>query len=137
MKRGRPGAGAAIGAMACMLMLGVSLTHAATLTSANKSEINALLLVLKTSGCQFNRNGTWYSSQAAETHLARKLDYLVSKSAVASTEQFIERAATKSSVTGQAYAVRCGNGPSIPSKVWLSRELNILRTLPSNAAKLD
>ncbi len=120
-----------------MLMLDMSLTHAATLTPANKSEINALLLVLKASGCQFNRNGTWYSSRDAETHLARKLAYLVSKSAVASTEQFIERAATKSSVTGQAYVVRCGNGPSVSSRMWLSRELNILRTLPSNAAKVD
>lgn len=120
-----------------MLMLGMSLTHAATLTPANKSEVNALLMVLKASGCQFNRNGTWYSSQDAETHLARKLEYLVSKSAVASTEQFIERAATKSSVTGQAYAVRCANGPSVPSKIWLSRELQTLRALPPNHAQAD
>jgi hypothetical protein len=120
-----------------MLMLGMSLTHATTLTPANKSEINALLMVLKASGCRFNRNGTWYSSRDAETHLARKLEYLVSKGAVTSTEQFIERAATKSSVTGQAYAVRCANGPSVPSRMWLSRELQALRVLPHDNAQVD
>lgn len=135
--RASRGVGAAIGMMACALVLGMPLACAATLTPANKSEINALLLVLKTSGCQFNRNGTWYSSQDAETHLARKLDYLVGKGAVANTEQFIERAATKSSVTGQAYVVRCGNGQPVPSRMWLSRELQTLRALPPDNAKTD
>jgi hypothetical protein len=110
---------------------------AVTLAPANKSEIDALLMVLKVSGCQFNRNGTWYSSQDAQAHLVRKLDYLVNKNAVASSEQFIERAATRSSVTGQAYTVRCGKESSVPGSVWLARELNILRALPAKAVKLD
>lgn len=110
---------------------------AATLTPASKSEINALLMVLKASGCQFSRNSTWYSSRDAQAHLARKLDYLVNKNAVASSEQFIERAATKSSVTGQTYAVRCGKDSLVPSSVWLTRELNILRTFSARAVKVD
>jgi hypothetical protein len=128
--------GSCIGAALCVLVLGVPLTHAATLSPANQSEIDALLTGLKTSGCQFNRNGTWYSPQDAQAHLARKLDYLVSKNAVSSTEQFIERAATKSSVTGQAYVVRCGNAPLVPSSVWLSRQLQILRAVSSKAGKI-
>lgn len=122
--------------MVCVLM-SMSPACAATLAPANKSEIDALLMVLKASGCQFNRNGAWYSSQDAQAHLARKLDYLVNKNAVASSEQFIERAATRSSVTGQAYTVRCGKESSVPGSVWLARELNILRTLPAKALKLD
>lgn len=122
--------------MVCALM-SMSPVCAVTLAPANKSEIDALLMVLKVSGCQFNRNGTWYSSQDAQAHLVRKLDYLVNKNAVASSEQFIERAATRSSVTGQAYTVRCGKESSVPGSVWLARELNILRALPAKAVKLD
>lgn len=136
MKWGGLGAGASIGVMACLLAAGTALA-AAGLSPASKSEIDALLTGLRTSECQFNRNGTWYSPQEAQAHLSRKLEYLVSKSAVTSAEQFIERAATKSSMTGQPYAVRCGNAPSVPSREWLLRELQALRMLPAQAGKAN
>ncbi len=134
MKWGGLEVGVSIGIMACLLAADTALA-AASLSPASKSEIDALLTGLRTSGCQFNRNGTWYSPQEAQVHLGRKLEYLVSKSAVASAEQFIERAATKSSMTGQPYAVRCGNAPSVPSREWLLRELQALRMLPAQAGK--
>ena len=63
----------------------------------------------------------------AQAHLRRKLDYLVDKGAIASTEQFIERAASRSSVSGQAYQVKCGGNQPVPSGTWLYAELKALR----------
>jgi len=101
--------------------------NTATLSAASQAEIQALLSRLGSSGCGFRRNGTWHPADEAQVHLQRKLDYLVSKGAVASAEQFIERAATKSSVSGQIYLVRCGIHPPLPSSEWLAQQLQGMR----------
>ena len=44
-----------------------------------------------------------------------KYDYLVAHDLIATTEDFIERAATKSSVRGQPYEVKCGSGAAVTS----------------------
>lgn len=108
-------------------LLFVSPAHAAPLSTAAKGEIEALLSRLAASGCQFKRNGTWYTAAEAQAHLQRKLDYLADRGAVASAEQFIERAASKSSRSGQAYRVKCGAEPAVPSSLWLYPELRALR----------
>jgi hypothetical protein len=108
-------------------VLAASLADAATLSLAAKNEIESLLSRLEASGCQFYRNGSWHSSGAAQAHLVRKLDYLVGKGAVASAEQFIERAATESSITGRAYLVKCGSSPSVQSGAWLLSQLRAIR----------
>jgi len=112
------------------------LADAATLSSAAKNEIESLLSRLETSGCQFYRNGSWHSSAEARAHLVRKLDYLVGKGAVASTEQFIERAATKSSMTGRAYLVKCGSSTPVKSGTWLFFQLHAMRApAPASSPK--
>jgi hypothetical protein len=93
-----------------------------------RTETNVLLDRLESSGCQFNRNGTWHTGAEAKAHLLNKLDYLEKKSAVQSTEQFIDLAATKSSMSGTPYQVRCANAAPVESKQWLSRELQSLRS---------
>lgn len=113
-------------------VLFASLAHAATLPPASRGEIESLLSRLEVSGCQFYRNGTWHSSGEARTHLLRKLDYLMRKGGVASAEQFIERAATKSSVSGRVYLVKCGSSPPVQSSLWLDAQLRDLRA-PSPA----
>ena len=105
---------------------------AATLAPAARGEIDALLTRLGTSGCQFERNGTWYTADEARAHLLKKLDYLVGRGAVASAEQFIERAATQSSVSGQPYAVKCRDAAARPSGDWLRAELRALRAGTKN-----
>ena len=92
-----------------------------------RAEIDALLTKLQTSGCQFNRNGSWYSGSEAKDHLLRKLEYFEGKSGVKSTEQFIELAASKSSSSGKLYQVKCGSEASLESQLWLTRELTALR----------
>ena len=92
--------------------------------------MNFLLGFVEGSGCEFQRNGTWHGSVAAQAHLRDKYRTLVARDLVDSTEQFIERAATQSSLTGQAYLVRCKGGPTISSKQWLSDELTHMRAQP-------
>lgn len=101
--------------------------RAAELPAASKAEIGALLDRLGQSGCEFNRNGTWYDAPKARAHLARKLDYLLDKKLVESTEQFIELAGSKSSTTGKSYSVKCRNEQPIPSADWLKAQLQQLR----------
>ena len=52
---------------------------AGPLSPAARGEIEALLARLEVSGCQFNRNGSWYSAAQAKAHLQRKLEYLENK----------------------------------------------------------
>jgi len=93
-------------------------------------EVNFLLGFVEGSGCEFQRNGTWHSSVAAQVHLRDKYRYLAARDLIDTTEQFIERAATQSSLTGQPYQVRCKGGPTITSKQWLTDELSHLRAQP-------
>lgn len=105
---------------------------AAETSPAVKAEIEALLGKLEASGCQFDRNGSWYNGSEARDHLKKKLAYIERKGAVRSTEQFIDLAASRSSVSGRPYQVKCTGEPTVESQVWLSKELAALRkTTPS------
>jgi hypothetical protein len=91
-------------------------------------EIAHLLKHLESSGCQFQRNGSWYAPARAASHLNQKYEYLLKKGLVTSTESFIQRAATESSMSGKPYAVKCGDGPAVASAAWLTAELSKFRT---------
>jgi len=90
-------------------------------------EVNFLLGYVEGSECDFQRNGNWYTAREAHAHLRDKFNYLTARNRIDTTEQFIERAATESSLTGRAYMVRCNGGPVVSSKRWLSDELLRLR----------
>jgi len=109
------------------LLLNAPPLFAEPLSPAARGEIEVLLSRLAASDCQFMRNGNWYTAGEAQVHLRRKLDYLVDKGAVGSAEQFIERAASQSSMSGQAYQVKCGGQPPVASGAWLRAELQRLR----------
>lgn len=93
-----------------------------------QQEVNYLLRYIGDSGCKFKRNGSWSDSKTAEAHVRRKYDFLVARSRVDSTQDFIDGAATESSLTGRPYEIRCGDAPSIPSSLWLRDELARYRT---------
>ncbi len=90
-------------------------------------EIAQLIDALGRSGCQFQRNGTWYSPSEAQAHLRRKYEYLRKRDLVATAEQFIERAGTQSSMSGKPYAVRCPGQAAVPSAQWLGARLSTIR----------
>lgn len=111
-------------------MLGIgwpTLGWAQSTTPRVKAEIGALLSRLETSGCQFYRNGTWYPGGEAMKHLNSKFAFVDAHGGALSTEQFIDLAASRSSLSGQAYLVRCDAAAPVESKVWLKAQLVMLR----------
>jgi len=114
-------------------LIGLSLLFAAAAGSAappspsSRAEIAALLAALGDSGCRFERNGEWHDASAARAHLQRKLDQLLKRDAVTTAEEFIERAASRSSISGDAYHVKCGDAAPVASGEWLSARLAALR----------
>lgn len=110
------------------LFAATAAAQAAPVAPAVRAEIDALFQQLQTSGCEFNRNGSWHSAAEAQAHLLKKLDYLEGKDAVKTTEQFIERGASTSGLSGKPYLVRCGAQPPVESGPWLMAELKALRT---------
>jgi hypothetical protein len=105
-----------------LLTAGAASWPAAPSTAA-RAEIERLLAFVASSGCQFNRNNTWYPAPEASAHLAKKERYLEEHGQIATAEDFIAKAATKSSMTGKPYSVRCGSEPAIASDEWLMAEL--------------
>jgi Family of unknown function (DUF5329) len=113
-----------------VLMLGLLSVPAARAEPPTKVqiEVNFLLGFVERSGCDFYRNGTWHDSKAAQAHLRDKYKYLVARNLINTTEEFIERAATESSLSGQAYEIRCNGGATLTSSQWLRDELARVRT---------
>lgn len=98
----------------CVIAITVATRVFALSQTAN--EIRSLLEFVEKSDCRFIRNGADYSGPRARAHLEQKLNYLESKNMVRSAEDFIDLAATKSSVSGRAYEVRC-SGDVEPASV--------------------
>ena len=113
------------------LLAATTLALGAGLPASAKSEIDRLLAALGASSCEFYRNGSWYDAADAKAHLGKKYDYLLKKGMLDSTEDFIAKAATKSSTSGETYQVRGSGGPAEPSADWLRKELTRLRAAPA------
>jgi hypothetical protein len=94
-----------------------------------QTEVSYLLGMVEMSGCQFYRNGTWHDSKKAQEHLRSKYDYLASHGRIGTTEDFIEKAATQSSLSGRVYQVRCSGGETMTSNQWLRDALTRYRSV--------
>ncbi|MCY1460880.1 hypothetical protein D9M71_784750 [compost metagenome] len=82
---------------------------------------------LETSGCRFQRNGSWHESVEARSHLQRKYDYLLKRNLTDTAEQFIDRAASRSSISGKPYRVACPGTAEQDAAVWFQQQLQRLR----------
>jgi hypothetical protein len=107
---------------------------AAVPTPSAKAEIDQLLTRLQSSGCQFERNGSWHDATEARAHIERKYRYLLKKELVGTTEDFILGAATQSSMSGKPYQVKCGN-VQLTSAQWMRDQLKQLRATPGSAER--
>lgn len=110
-----------------LLCIALELAHqplgfAQPYTSA-QIEITYLLDYVEISGCEFYRNGSWYDSLQARQHLRTKFEYFAARKGIETAEDFIDKAASKSSLSGYSYEVRCGDCTSIPTSAWLSAVL--------------
>ena len=119
---------AVVSALLLLVLLAAGASSwAATPSTAARAEIEHLLAYVERSGCQFDRNDTWHDSREASAHLAKKERYLEDRGQVATAEDFISKAATKSSMSGKPYSVRCGSEPAVASAEWLTAELHRFR----------
>jgi len=109
--------------LAIPLAVSIASAQAAELPAPARAEIDGLLTSLGTSQCQFYRNGSWHDGREAESHLRMKFEYLLGHGKLRSTDDFIDGAATRSSLSGEPYAVKCANEAPQPSAAWLKARL--------------
>ena len=112
--------------MKTLLLLSIPLVLAfsASASSSLDEEVAHLLETVSQSGCSFVRNGAAHAAQDARAHM--ELKYGRIKRRVKTTEQFIEYVATRSSMTGRRYTMRC-EGSELPTGEWLTSELGQYR----------
>lgn len=100
---------------------------AAEINDTTRREVAQLMVRIAQSGCEFYRSGSWYSAAEARDHLERKYRYLAARQMIGTTEDFVALAGTRSSMTDEAYAIRCRGVTALPSAAWLTTELRSLR----------
>lgn len=110
-----------------LLLLSVATPAPAAPGTEARREIGGLMQALDGSQCRFQRNGRWHGEAEARAHLQRKYDYLLKKDLVDSAEQFIERAASRSSISGKAYRIACPGQPEQDAARWFGARLAELR----------
>lgn len=126
----------AIRCLAPLLVLGCSAlsASAAEISDTARREVDQILTRVAQSGCEFYRAGSWYTAAEARNHLERKYRYLVARQMIATAEDFVALAGTSSSMTNEAYAIRCRGAAAQPSAAWLTSELRTLRADKSSPA---
>lgn len=120
----------------CLLLVLAALAPqavAAATTAEGQREIEMLIARLGTSKCAFERNGRWYDGRKAQQHLRRKHDYMRKRGLADTAEHFIERGASRSSLSGKPYRVRCPGQPAEESGAWFRAMLQRLRSAPEAA----
>jgi hypothetical protein len=110
-------------AWALIVALGYFPVVRAAPSATAQIEISYLLGYIGQSGCRFYRNGVWYDSKQAQVHLRQKYDFLAARDRIRTAEDFIEQAATKSSMSGKAYAIKCNSGQIETANQWLREVL--------------
>lgn len=116
-----------------VVLLALALPLQAGPPAEAEREVAGLIDALGGSGCDFQRNGRWHPAATARAHLQRKYAWLRERDLVDSAEQFIERAGTRSSLSGRAYQVRCPGQPVVPAAHWLRGRLQDLRRHAAHA----
>ena len=104
----------------------LTLLHFSTLFADDQDpEIDHLLQAIGKSDCVFIRNGSRHDSEKAEEHLRMK--YKRGRRYATSAESFIERLASKSSMTRKLYMMECPGAEAEPAGEWLMRHLEEFR----------
>ncbi len=93
-----------------------------------RNEVISLLGLVEHSGCSFMRNGSWHSAVDARKMLEHKLnDAMRDPTNLPSAEHFIAKLASRSSMSGKPYQVKCADAKTVESGPWLMNKLTELR----------
>ena len=113
-------------ALLSLVLGGFALLAHATPSDAEERLIDTLIQrVSKMSSMVFLRNGSEYNAADAAKHMQAKYDHF--KKELATAEEFIERCASRSEMTGQAYKVKLTGGTVRDANEFLHSELRALR----------
>ncbi len=88
-------------------------------------EVSYLLDYIKNTQCVINRNGTNYNGKQAVKHIEKKYNYY--RDDIKNTEDFIRLSATKSTMSGNHYTVKCSTEIKTTTQQWLLNELSRYR----------
>jgi len=90
-----------------------------------RKEVQHLLDFVKNSDCVMNRNGSRHKTVDAVNHIQRKYNHF--RREIHSTEDFIRLSATKSTMSGKYYTVKCPGYKQQQTRTWLLKELEMYR----------
>ena len=93
--------------------------------AAAEAEIESLLSAVAGSSCTFIRNGTPHAPADARDHMELKYDHL--RKRIDTAEDFIQMAASQSSLSGRPYLVECAETPRRKTRDWLLERLVVFR----------
>ena len=106
------------------------MSPAAVIADVTEAEIDYLITTVGESGCTFIRNGSRHDAEDAASHM--RLKYRRGKRYAPTAELFIERLASKSSMTGRLYTIDCPDSETVPSGEWLTERLQEYRAQASS-----
>jgi hypothetical protein len=109
------------------LLLGTlaALAQAAPSASEQKLIDTLILRVSRMTTMTFMRNGKAHEAAEAAKHMQAKFDHF--KDEIATAEDFIDRCASRSEMTGKPYKVKMPNGTQRDANEFLNAELRVLR----------
>jgi hypothetical protein len=99
-------------------------TGAQTKLTEEQKIDHLVLFIRNLKGAMFIRNGTEHLATAAADHLQMKREKAGSR--IKTAKDFIEKVATKSSISGDYYMIRFANGKEFPAYMVLENELKKL-----------
>lgn len=111
--------------LAALLGTAAAFAHATPSESEHRLIDTLIQRVAKMGSMTFLRNGSEYNATEAAKHMQAKYEHF--KKEIVTAEDFIERCATRSEMTGQAYRVKLGGGAIKESGEFLRAELRSLR----------
>ncbi|HHJ18058.1 MAG TPA: hypothetical protein ENJ80_15355 [Gammaproteobacteria bacterium] len=111
----------------CLIFIIFSLSGASIAAPAAEPQprleqtVQYLLDYVSGSGLRFIRNSKAHNGPEAAEHMKNKYEHF--RDEITTAEDFIDRAASKSLVTGRPYLVIMENGTTVPTRDWLTGAL--------------
>jgi hypothetical protein len=113
-------------ALFALLLASVAALAQATPSASEQKLIDTLILrVSNMKTMTFMRNGDEHNAANAAKHMQAKFDHF--KDEIVTAEDFIDRCASRSEITGKPYQVKMPNGTVRDAKEFLTAELRTLR----------
>jgi hypothetical protein len=108
-----------------LLALILGLPVLADVPESQQAEVEYLLDALETSDCALIRNGKAHGGARGAEHARRKYHHF--RDEISTTEEFIDNAASRSTMSGKPYQIVCPGEEPMNSQDWLLMRLREYR----------